>query len=62
MAGSVAREHRRKAGCLAREGRGRGKERQRRKEKQEEKIHGIYSDRKKRRERDLFSFPEVQAE
>ena len=40
MAGSVAREHRRKAGCLAREGRGRGKARQRRKEKQEEKIHG----------------------
>ena len=40
MAGSVAREHRRKAGCLAREGRGRGKERQRRKEKQEEKICG----------------------
>lgn len=40
MAGSVAGEYRRKAGCLAREGRGRGKERQRRKEKQEEKMHG----------------------
>lgn len=40
MDGSVARDYRRKPGCLAREGRVRGKEKQRRKEKQEEKIHG----------------------
>ena len=40
MDGSVARDYRRKAGCLAREGKVRGKKKQRKKEKQEEKIHG----------------------
>lgn len=34
----------------------------RRKGKAQIYVPGIYSERKKRRERDLFSFPEVQAE
>ena len=49
MAGSVAREHRRKAGCLAREGRGRGKERQRR-----ERRRGKEKEKKKEEEEEGY--------